>query len=111
MKHLLSLLPSIFLALFAAVAAVAGDKGPFVTDENGERQLLLENDGLTIQIDCSNAPDATGIPLGSVVSATGVCVLDSDIWRPSEPFPKNKSLFLVARGPDDIALKKHLLKI
>ena len=33
MKHLLSLLPSIFLALFAAVAAVAGDKGPVVSAE------------------------------------------------------------------------------
>lgn len=44
------------------------------------------------------------IQLGSVVSATGVCVLDSDIWRPSAPFPKNKNLFLVARGPDDIVV-------
>ena len=33
MKHLLALIPSIFLALFAVVAVVADDKGPFVTAE------------------------------------------------------------------------------
>ena len=71
---------------FGRTLRVKGTLHEFVTDENGERRLLLENDGLTIQIDCSNAPDATGIQLGSVVSATGVCVLDSDIWRPSAPF-------------------------
>ena len=92
---------------FGQTLCVKGTLHEFVTDENGERRLLLENDGLTIQIDCSNAPDATGIQLGSVVSATGVCVLDSDIWRPSAPFPKNKSLFLVARWPDDIVVLKR----
>ena len=92
---------------FGRTLCVKGTLREFMTDESGEKRLLLENDGLTIQIDCSNAPDATGIQLGSVVSATGVCVLDSDIWRPSAPFPKNKSLFLVARGPDDIVVLKR----
>ena len=92
---------------FGRTLRVKGTLREFVTDENGDRRLLLENDGLTIQIDCSNAPKATGLLLGSVVSATGVCVLDSDIWRPSAPFPKNKSLFLVARGPDDIFVLKR----
>ena len=31
-------------------------------------------------------------------------MLDSGFWRPSLPFPRNKSLFLVARRPDDIVL-------
>jgi len=92
---------------FGQTLCVKGTLHEFVTDESGNKRLLLENDGLTIQIDCSNAPDASMIQLGSVVSATGVCVLDSDIWRPSAPFPKNKSLFLVARGPDDIVVLAH----
>ena len=92
---------------FGQTLRVKGMLREFVTDENGNKRLLLENNGFTIQIDCSNAPDASMIELGSVVSATGVCVLDSDIWRPSAPFPKNKSLFLVARGPDDIVVLKR----
>jgi len=92
---------------FGRTLRVTGTLHEFVTDENGGKRLLLENNGFTIQIDCSNAPDASMIEHGSVVSATGVCVLDSDIWRPSAPFPKNKSLFLVARGPDDIVVLKR----
>lgn len=89
---------------FGQTLSVKGTLREFVTDENGNKRLLLESDGLTIQIDCSNAPNAQMLQLGSVVSATGICVLDSDVWRPSAPFPKNKNLFLVARGPDDIVV-------
>ena len=92
---------------FGHVLTVNGTLREFVTDERGERRLLLENGGHTIQIDCSNAPNATGIQLGSVVSATGICVLDSDFWRPSLPFPKNKSLFLVAQHTGDIVILKR----
>ena len=93
--------------LFGHVLTVNGTLREFVTDERGERRLLLENDGFTIQIDCSNAPDASKAEIGSRISATGVCVLDSDFWRPSLPFPKNKNLFLVARHPDDIVVLKR----
>lgn len=92
---------------FGKTLCVKGTLREFVTDEYGDKRLLLEDDGLTIQIDCSNAPDALLTQLGSVVSATGVCVLDSDIWRPSAPFPKNKNLFLVARSANDIVVLKR----
>ena len=91
---------------FGQTLSVKGTLREFVTDENGNKRLLLENGGFTIQIDCSNAPNAPMVQLGSVVSATGICVLDSDAWRPSAPFPKNKNLFLVARGPEDIVVLK-----
>ena len=92
---------------FGHTLTVNGTLREFVTDEGGEKRLLLENGGHTIQIDCSNAPDASKAELGSLISATGVCVLDSDFWRPSLPFPKNNSLFLVARRPEDIVVLKR----
>jgi signal transduction histidine kinase len=91
---------------FGHVLTVNGALREFVTDERGERRLLLENGGFTIQVDCSNAPDASKTEIGSHVCATGVCVLDSDFWSPAMPFPKNKSLFLVARSVDDIRVVK-----
>ena len=90
--------------LFGRALTVTGFLREFVTDERGSKRLLLENEGFTVQIDCSNAPEASCTEIGSLVSATGVCVLDSGFWRPSLPFPRNKSLFLVARRPDDIVL-------
>ena len=57
---------------FGRTLTVNGILREFVMDEMGERRLLLENDGFTIQIDCSNAPDAQRAELGSRISATGV---------------------------------------
>ena len=92
---------------FGRPLTVTGFLREFVTDERGEKRLLLENGGYTVQIDYSNVPDASKTEIGSLISATGVCVLDSSFWRPSLPFPRNKSLFLVARRPDDIVLLKR----
>jgi signal transduction histidine kinase len=92
---------------FGHTLKVTGALREFVTDEDGGKRLLVENGGHTIQIDCSNAPEASKTELGSQISATGVCVLDSDFWRPTLPFPKNNSLFLVARSPDDIVVLKR----
>ena len=92
---------------FGRVVALTGFLREFVTDERGGKRLLLESEGFTLQVDYSNAPEASGAEIGSFISVAGVCVLDSDFWRPSMPFPRNKSLFLVARAPEDIVLVKR----
>ena len=74
-------------------------------DESGGRRLLLEDGGLTVQIDCGDAPEALdAIEIGSLVSASGICVIDSEFWSPAVPFPRNKSLFIVARGNADLRI-------
>ena len=84
---------------------VKGVLRELVTDEASGRRLLLEDEGFTVQVGCSDAPSAIKrIGKGCLVSATGICVIDSDFWRPEMPFPKNKRLFLVARSEDDIAV-------
>ena len=86
---------------------VEGHLREFVLDETGRRRLLLEQDGLTIQVDCSDAQGALrNVEIGSLVSASGICVIDSDFWSPSVPFPKNKSMFIVARSEADICVVK-----
>lgn len=79
----------------------------FITDENGRRQLLLQEGAFDIQVDCSDAQDILEkLEIGSVVSATGICVVESDFWRPTAPFPKNNRLFLVPRSASDIVVLK-----
>ena len=85
--------------------AVKGRARELVMDENGGRRLLIENDGLTIQIDCGDAAEALGeIEIGSLVSASGICVIDSEFWSGAVPFPRNKSLFIVARSNGDLQI-------
>ena len=84
---------------------VKGRAREFVMDESGGRRLLLEDGGLTVQIDCGDAPEALdAIEIGSLVSASGICVIDSEFWSPAVPFPRNKSLFIVARGNADLRI-------
>ena len=92
---------------YGNLLTVTGTLREFVTDETGEKRLLLEQDGFTIQIDCGDAPSAIqDLEIGSLVSATGICVVDSDFWRPSAMLPKTRGLFLVARSESDIVVLK-----
>lgn len=79
----------------------------FITAEDGHRRLLLQEGGFDIQVDCYDAPEVLeNLEIGSVVSATGICIVESDFWRPAAPFPKNNRLFLVLRNAADITVIK-----
>ena len=98
----------IYPKFYGQLLTVKGTLKDYIADETGERRLLLAADGFSVQIDCSNARESiSDIEVGSVVSATGVCVLESDFWRPSAPFPKIKSLFLAARSNADIVVLRR----
>ena len=74
-------------------------------DADGSRKLLLADGDYTILVICG--PDACGNPPpeeGWRIAVTGVCVKDSDVWRPTVPIPKIRGLFLVTRSDGDIAV-------
>ena len=73
--------------------------------EDGSRRLLLADGDYTILVICG--PGAQGNPPpeeGWRIAVTGVCVKDSDVWRPTVPIPKIRGLFLVTRSSDDIVV-------
>ena len=75
-----------------------------VSDEDADnRRLVIENGDTTVQ---AYVPRACPSPLlpqpGSRIEVTGVCVMESENWRPQLPFPNTKDFFLVLRTPDDI---------
>lgn len=76
-----------------------------ITDESGNPRLLLEQDGLTLLLDCSACGNAIAdIPPGSLIEATGVCALESESWTPNNALPKVKGLMLVPRSANDIRI-------
>ena len=75
-----------------------------VSDEDADnRRLVIENGDTTVQ---AYVPRTCPHPLlpqpGSRIEVTGVCVMESENWRPQLPFPNTKDFFLVLRTPDDI---------
>ena len=73
------------------------------SDGNGNPRLLLEQDGLVMLLDCSCCKDvAAAVPVGSMVEATGICILDSESWTPNNGLPRVKGMLLVPRSAKDI---------
>lgn len=66
-------------------------------------QILLENGdsilSATLGIDHARIKD---LPVGSKVSITGICLLESENWRPNIPFPRISGMTIVLRSPEDI---------
>ena len=71
-----------------------------------ERNVLqLAEDGFSVRVDASSAPDAlSGVEPGSVVSVVGVCVPDVEVWRPNLLVPRVRGFTVVVRKPDDVTI-------
>ena len=67
--------------------------------------LYLEDAGFIVPVnaDASSAILAK-LQIGCMVEATGVCVMDVDVWRPNAVFPRIRGYKLITRGPDDIKI-------
>ena len=66
---------------------------------------LRDGDGFTLPIDISACPDiAERLKEGCTVEATGVCIVETDSWRPNVVVPQVKGMTLIIRSPDDVRI-------
>lgn len=68
-----------------------------------EARMTVDVGGQSVLIDlgaCRTAADT--LQSGCLVELTGICLLDSDNWRPDAPLPKIRELVVIVRSPDDI---------
>ena len=77
-------------------------------DEKGSTRIVLTDGSYAIPVDCSNLTQSLDlIREGCLVELTGVCVKDSDIWRPSFMIPRVRGLFLVPRSDADLKVLRQ----
>ena len=70
---------------------------------NGDFRLNLLCDEYEVPVDFSSVPQALDkIESGCVIEATGVCVIESENWRPQTPFPHAKGFSVILRTADDV---------
>jgi len=73
--------------------------------ENGESRLNLLCDGYDVPINFSPVPEVLSkIESGCTIEATGVCVIESECWRPQAPFPHATGFSVILRTADDIRI-------
>ena len=71
----------------------------------GDLRLHLDCDGTVISVDVSTIVGSlSDVAIGCEIEATGICLLDTENWRPSIPFPHAKGIYLVTRRPSDIRI-------
>lgn len=74
----------------------------------GNDRLLLDSDAYTVPVDFSPAPAAlAGLEPGCRILVTGVCIAETENWRPQIPFPHIESVVLVIRTTDDVKLLSY----
>ena len=70
---------------------------------NDDGRFNLESGRFIVPIDVSSCPNAlSAIGVGYGVEVSGVCVMETENWRPNAVFPRSKGFTLVVRDPDDI---------
>lgn len=74
---------------------------PRADGESGPMQL--DCDGVLVAVDAGAVPDAfAGLTAGCTVAATGICVMETENWRPQAPFPHIRGLAIVPRSAKDV---------
>lgn len=97
--------PAINVRAHGRTLTVRGTVKNVSHDADGSRKILLADGEHTILVICG--PDAAGDPPPEEdwrIAVTGVCVKDSDVWRPTVPIPRIRGLFLVTRSNDDVVI-------
>ena len=73
--------------------------------ENADGRMNLDCDGYLVPVDLSANPGAEdGLSIGCTIAATGICVMETEKWSPSNLFPVFGGFMLVLRSPDDIRI-------
>ena len=68
-------------------------------------RLGLECDRRIIPIDASACPKAfDSIEIGCVLEVSGICLIETENWRPNAPFPHVEGVALIVRTADDVRI-------
>ena len=70
-----------------------------------DTKALLDCDGLIVPVETSGCPEALdALAVGSVVTISGVCLMEADDWHPDQPFPRVKGFTVILRTPRDVVI-------
>ena len=76
--------------------------------EGNRGSFILEDGNQTVQINASMVDGAlSGLARGCGVSVTGVCVFNTEIWRPNAIIPHINGFQIVVREPGDIQILSY----
>lgn len=74
-------------------------------DASNDGVFQIDNDGYLLPVDASACrPAMEGLVVGSVIQATGLCILNIDNYRSNTVFPQINGCTLVVRRAEDVTI-------
>ncbi len=71
-------------------------------------RLTIESEGNIFPIDAGTSAEALDkVEIGCQIEATGICVMESESWRPQRVVPTITGFLLVLRSPEDIRILSY----
>ena len=68
-------------------------------------RLIVICDGTPVAADASSCPEAlSSVIPGSVVSVSGICLVETDEWSPDNPLPRIRGFSVILRDPAALAI-------
>ena len=79
---------------------------PDIATNNG--RFYIKDGTFVVPVNVSSVPNlVNSLQIGAVIEATGICVMESENWRPNHIFPQITGLMVVVRTPDDIKILSY----
>ena len=73
--------------------------------EIAEGRMILESDKWILPVDVSACPNALdGVEIGCTLDLSGICLVETENWRPNAPFPHVDGFALIVRTPNDVRI-------
>ncbi len=68
-------------------------------------RLALECDRYIVPVDASSCPQAfSEVEIGCTLEVAGICLIETENWRPNAPFPHVDGFSVVVRTPKDVRI-------
>lgn len=87
--------------LYGKLLRLTGTIKSIIQDEKENSRIILEDNGFALLID---GEDLERFQEGCRVQVTGVCIIDSDAYRPGVGLPKIRGFFLASRDAQDLEI-------
>ena len=97
--------PKVNTNLYGKPVRLTGTIQTLPGSANNTGVFQIDNIGYSLLVDVSACPSALeGLSVGSVIQATGLCILNIDNYRPNAVFPQINGCTLVVRRATDITV-------
>lgn len=97
--------PAVQVAYHGKAIRIKGIVRSLPSPGHSDGRLTLECDKYIVPVDMSGCHAALeGVEIGCTLEVAGICLIETENWRPNAPFPHVEGFAVIVRTPDDVRI-------